>query len=51
MVFMNCSIVLGAGADAAEHAEDGLHEQRRREQPALEEMGERVEIADIVAPP
>ena len=41
--------VLGVGADAAEDAEDRLHEQRRLDQPALEEVGEVVEVADVVA--
>ena len=41
--------VLGVGADAAEDAEDRLHEQRRLDQPAVEEMREVVEVADIVA--
>ena len=37
------------GADAAEDAEDRLHEQRRLDQPAVEEMGEVVEVPDVVA--
>ena len=41
--------VLGIGADAAENAEDRLHEQRRLHQLAVEEMRERVEMADVVA--
>ena len=41
--------VLLVGADAAEDAEDGLHEERRADQPPVEEVGEVVEMADIVA--
>ena len=41
--------VLLFGADAAEDAEDGLHEERRADQPPVEEMGEVVEMAGIVA--
>ena len=41
--------VLRIGADAAEDAEDRLHEQRRLDEAALEEMGEGVEMADVVA--
>jgi hypothetical protein len=44
-----CATFLGIGADATEDAEDRLHEQRRLHNPALEEMGERVEMADVVA--
>ena len=36
-------------ADAAEDAEHGLHEERRLHQPALEEMGEIVEMGGVVA--
>ena len=36
-------------ADAAEDPEDRLDEKRRLEQLAVEEMRERVEMADIVA--
>ena len=41
--------ILGIGADAAEDAEDALHEERRLDQLAVEEMGEGVEMADVVA--
>ena len=41
--------VLRVGADPAENAEDRLHEKRRLDQPAIEEMREIVEVADIVA--
>jgi len=41
--------VLGIGADAAENAEDRLHEERRLDQLAVEEMRQRIEMADIVA--
>src|SRR5215471_16394576 len=37
------------GADAAEDPEDRLHEQRRLNQPAIEEMSQIIEVADIVA--
>ena len=48
MRFM-CEQVLGVGADAAEDAEDRLHEERRLDEPALEEVREVVEVADVVA--
>src|SRR5260221_12232428 len=41
--------VLGIGADAAEDAEDRLHEEWRLDEAAIEEMREVVEVADIVA--
>ena len=41
--------VLGLGADAAEDAEDQLHEQRRLDELALEHVREVVEVADVVA--
>ena len=41
--------ILRFGADAAEDAEDRLHEERRLDELAIEEVGERVEMADIVA--
>src|SRR6185437_3585001 len=41
--------VFGVGADAAENAEDRLHEERRLDQLAVKEMRQRVEMADIVA--
>ena len=41
--------VLGIGADAAENAEDRLHEERRLDEPAVEEMRQGVEMADVVA--
>ena len=44
-----CMHVLGMRADAAQDAEHGLDEQRRLDQPAVEEMGEVVEVADVVA--
>ena len=44
-----CMQVLGMRADAAEDAEDRLHEQRRLDQLAVEEMRQRVEMADVVA--
>ena len=36
-------------ADAAQDAEHRLHEQRRLHQPALQEMGEIIEVTDVVA--
>ena len=36
-------------ADAAEEAEDRLDEERRLDQPAVDEMRQRVEMADVVA--
>ena len=41
--------VLGMRTDAAENAEDALHEERRLHDAAVDEMGERVEMADVVA--
>ena len=37
------------GADAAENAEDELDEEGRLDQLAVDEMGEIVEVADVVA--
>ena len=48
MRFM-CTRFSGIGADAAEDAEDRLHEERRLDQLALEEVREVVEVADVVA--
>ena len=41
--------VARVGADAAEDAEDGLHEQRRLDQLLVEAVGQVVEVADVVA--
>ncbi len=41
--------VFGMRADAAQDAEHRLHEQRRLDQAAVEEMPQRVEMADVVA--
>ena len=41
--------VLRIGADAAEDAEDRLHEERRLDQAAVEEVRQVVEVADVVA--
>ena len=41
--------VLGMGPDAAENAEDALHEEGRLHEALIDEMGERVEVADVVA--
>src|SRR5437660_8164682 len=41
--------VFGIGTDTAEDAKDRLHEKRRFDEPALEEMREVVEMPDIVA--
>ncbi len=41
--------IVRIGADAAQNAEDRLDEERRLDQPAVEEMREVVEVADIVA--
>ena len=41
--------VLDVGADAAEDPEDRLHEQRRLDEAAVEEVREVVEVADVVA--
>ena len=41
--------VLGMRADAAEDAEHRLHEQRRLDHAAVEEVPQRVEMADVVA--
>ena len=37
------------GADAAQDAEDQLHEERRLDHAAIDEMREIVEVADVVA--
>ena len=44
-----CITSSGCGADAAENAEHALHEERRLDQAAVDEMGKRVEVADVVA--
>ncbi len=41
--------VLGVRTDAAEDAENALHEEGRLDEAAVDEMGERVEVADVVA--
>ena len=41
--------VLRMRADAAEDAEDRLHEEGWLHQTAIDEMGQRVEMADVVA--
>ena len=41
--------VLGIGADAAQDAEDRLHEERRLDELAVEEVREVVEVPDVVA--
>jgi hypothetical protein len=41
--------VLDVRPDRAEDPEDALHEQRRLASPAVEEVGEVVEVADVVA--
>src|SRR6516164_842120 len=41
--------ILVMGADAAEYAKHALHEERRLDEAAIREMGERVEMADVVA--
>ena len=41
--------ILRVGADAAKDAEHRLHEQRRRDQPAVEKMREIVQVPDVVA--
>ncbi len=41
--------VLGMRADAAEDAEHALHEERRLDQAAIDEIGAGVEMADVVA--
>ena len=41
--------VLDVRADPAEDPEDALDEQRRLDDAGIEEMGERVEVADVVA--
>ena len=41
--------VFGVGADAAEDAEDRLHEERRLDQLAIDDVGQVVEVADVVA--
>jgi len=41
--------VLDVGADAAEDAEDGLHEKGRLHPPAVEEVRQVVQMADVVA--
>ena len=41
--------ILGMWADAAEDAEDRLDEERRLHEPAVEEMRQAVEMADVVA--
>src|SRR5437762_10181908 len=41
--------VLLVGADAAQNSENGLDEQRRLGEAAIEEMGQRVEMAHVIA--
>ena len=41
--------ILGIGADAAEYAEDGLHEERRLHEAAIEEVREVIEMSYVVA--
>src|ERR1700683_4890877 len=41
--------VVGIGADPAEYAEYALHEQRRLRQFAVEEIGEIIQMSDVVA--
>ena len=41
--------IVQIGADAAENPEDQLHEHRRLEQAAIDQMGEIVEVAGVVA--
>ena len=41
--------VLGARSDTAEYAENSLDEQRRFKQAPVKEMGERIEMSNIVA--
>jgi hypothetical protein len=40
--------VVGVRANPAEDAEDELREERRCDETAIEEVGERVEMADVV---
>ena len=40
--------VFEIGADAAEDAEDRLDEERRLDQPAVDEMSEVVQVSDVV---
>ena len=50
--FARCGACAAGSRDrrhAAQDAEDRLHEQRRLHQPAIEEMREVVEMADVVA--
>ena len=44
-----CIDVFRMRADAAENAEYRLHEQWRRDQSAIEEMREVVQMADVIA--
>ena len=41
--------IVGIGADAAQNAQHELDEQRPRDQPAVTEMRQRIEVADVVA--
>ena len=41
--------VLDVRADTAENSIDGLHKEWRLDQSALEEVGERIEVPDVVA--
>ena len=41
--------IFGIGADAAEYAKDGLHKERWLHEAAIEEVGEVIEVADVVA--
>jgi hypothetical protein len=41
--------VLVIGADAAQDAEDRLHEERRLGEAPVEEMGQAIEMADVIA--
>src|SRR5690606_39096715 len=47
--FAHMDKVLRVGADTAEDAENRLHEQGRLHQPALQKMGESVQMTNVVA--
>ena len=47
--FLHEHEIAHVGADAAEDAEDGLDEERRLDEPAVDEMREIVEMPDVVA--
>ena len=41
--------IIGVGADSAEDAHDALNEQRRLDQPAVDEVGQVIDMGNVVA--